>query len=1402
MPVLTLSLFGPFTAFLDDHPVYNFRTNKVQALLIYLAVERDRPHQREALMELLWPDMPLESAQVNLRQTIYRLRQAIPEISTKQDQTLVPLLMSNRQTVQLDPQGDLRLDIDEFQNGIEETPAQVVNRYRGDFLADFYLVDSHQFETWAQGWRGKLRRQALTALDKLTHACLQEKNYTQAQTYAWQQLEIDPLRELAYRQLMQALAGNGQRSAALSQYQILQRRLKEELDIEPSPESVALYQQIQVEAQRQVKVSDHHRHTAVPQPMPVFMLTDIENSTRMWDTHHQAMLTALLQHNEILEEQISQHGGRILELRGDGVKAVFETANPLPCTLALQKAFSKADWGEIGFLKVRIGLHGVPTVRKDFDYFLEDDKYYGPVLNHTARIMDSGWGGQILVSERVRNAFALPPGARWRDHGLHTLKSLDQPVRIFSLTHPDLPQQPFPPLRTLSNQIPQVPVEPAMPTWPRHNLAPQPSALVGRLNELTDLQKLLVDSETRLMTIVGPGGMGKTRLVLALAERQVESCNSERGFCFPDGIFFVPLAALNQIEQIIPAIAKALNVPVDVNQSSENREIASQTTANQKEILTAYLGKKRILLILDNFEHLLDGVNVVTELLESAPNIQIVATSRERLHLHEEQVYPIQGLEFPVWETPDDPRKYTAMELFLQSAQKHRPDFDLDANDFIYLARICRLVGGMPLGLELAASWVEILSMAEIAAEIQKSLDFLETDIRNIPDRHRSIRAVFDSSWKRLDKVEQQVFPRLAIFRGTFTRTAAEEIAQATLKTLANLVNKSLLQYDQASNRYLIHELLRQYGTEQLALTPEDELRTWRRLSRFFCARVEEYFHLLMSGQTKEALDQLGLDIANIRSAWDWSVENVELANIYQALNGTCIYLEWSWRIDDALTLCQTVLDMVLGQEIGKSNDPILIKRLHAKTLGWKGYFNLYFDHEQATYLLKQGEFIIDQLLKQGIEAYQEKYLLLYYQGIVNYLSGDQSLAKEYLTSALDVSKKVGLAWMHLRTLIMLGHVARTVGAPSEAKLWYGQCLNEARMQGNQWGEIIALNDLGWAARSLIAYQEAQGYYDESIKLAKACNYQWEIVNGLESLGFLFLFLGRFQSALNLFQQSVSVAKELGLPLNSLASQIHINVTHWLLGEFSEAEDALREALALTQDLNPAARIFPVICFAELLAITGRYREANYQIHFLKSLTEGLFIDRFGDGRLARVHGYIALAEKKYPEARLQFERSIDLYQQNADDEQVAWSQAGLAAVAIHQGDREEAYQLLTEALWTAIEIQGFIPLLFTLPIVSLYLASENPKQAHFVYCQIQNSPFLAKAPLFKEIVYNYLSEDIKELSDSADIFPAELEFRQRLWASAANILSSWIQVWMDEPELNTKTRIPKIIAELPNDPD
>jgi predicted ATPase len=326
-----------------------------------------------------------------------------------------------------------------------------------------------------------------------------------------------------------------------------------------------------------------------------------------------------------------------------------------------------------------------------------------------------------------------------------------------------------------------------------HNLPPQPTLFIGRETELASLNNLLLYSEKRLITIVGPGGMGKTRFALASAERFVGTFG-DMPRPFTDGVYFVSLAPLTAPDHIVQALIETLDFPLETGER--------QRRTPRQQILD-YLRQKRLLLIMDNFEHLLDGVELVTDILKTAPEVQIVATSRERLHLQQEQIFAIQGLEFPDWETPEDATDYTASKLFILRARRIQHDFQLQTEDLTYLTRITRLVEGMPLAIELAAAWVDILSLAGIAAEIQKSLDFLETDVRDIPERHRSIRAVFDTSWQQMSLVERHIFPQLSVFRGGFTRKAAQvliailEGSPPALRLLGRLASKSLLQYNQ-----------------------------------------------------------------------------------------------------------------------------------------------------------------------------------------------------------------------------------------------------------------------------------------------------------------------------------------------------------------------------------------------------------------------------------------------------------------------------------------------------------------------------------------------------------------------------------------------------------------------------
>lgn len=423
----------------------------------------------------------------------------------------------------------------------------------------------------------------------------------------------------------------------------------------------------------------------------------------------------------------------------------------------------------------------------------------------------------------------------------------------------------------------------------RHNLAAQTTAFIGRQDELAAIAGLLADPDTRLLTILAPGGMGKTRLALEAARQQLTR--------FKDGVFFIPLAPLGSPDHIVTAIAE------NVGFSFFGSELPQQQ-------LLEYLHKQNTLLILDNFEHLLNGIWLVTDLLQTAPAVKVLVTSRERLSLHGETVYTLRGLRFPTLDTVDDALDYDAMTLFMQIARRVRPDYPFQPDDLEYVTHICRLTEGMPLAVELAAGWIDVLSPQQIAAEIRQGIDILETDRRDVPDRQRSIRATFERTWSRLSDDERSIYERLSVFRGGFTLTAAQAVAHADVRSLRKLANKALL-VRTPRGRYEIHELLRQIAGEHLTASGNVDA---------ICKIHSEYYlHTVAQSQADikgrrqlAALHEIEADFENVRAAWRWAASNEGRAELQSALKTLEVFGECGKRVKDIDGLFRQVAESAL----------------------------------------------------------------------------------------------------------------------------------------------------------------------------------------------------------------------------------------------------------------------------------------------------------------------------------------------------------------------------------------------------------------------------------------------------------------------------------------------------------
>ncbi|HRQ41560.1 MAG TPA: hypothetical protein PLD25_26870 [Chloroflexota bacterium] len=394
---------------------------------------------------------------------------------------------------------------------------------------------------------------------------------------------------------------------------------------------------------------------------------------------------------------------------------------------------------------------------------------------------------------------------------------------------------------------------------------PQPTTFIGRDDELRDISALMHNHLCRLLTLVGPGGIGKTRLALEIASSQQD--------LFPDGVHLTYLQATPSSDFLVSAVAESLDFRFQPDGDSQSQ-------------LINYLRHQSLLLVLDNFEHLADGAAFVGDILAAATAVKLLVTSRERLSLQEEWVYEVPGLDCPAHDGDPDIEAYGAVRLFVHSARRASPHFRLTKQYRPPVARICRLVGGMPLGIELAAAWTRALPCDEIAHEIEHSLDILETSARNVPPRHRNMRAVFAPTWQLLSAEEQHVFMKLSVFRGGFTRQAAESVASATMRTLLSLVDKSLLRLD-GNGRYTLHELLRQYGEEQLHNSPPEQEQTLdlhRACYMALLARCEQM--IVFRGQSKEALKIMKNELENMRMAWRRAVWQGQFAEIAHGAEG------------------------------------------------------------------------------------------------------------------------------------------------------------------------------------------------------------------------------------------------------------------------------------------------------------------------------------------------------------------------------------------------------------------------------------------------------------------------------------------------------------------------------------
>lgn len=773
-----------------------------------------------------------------------------------------------------------------------------------------------------------------------------------------------------------------------------------------------------------------------------------------------------------------------------------------------------------------------------------------------------------------------------------------------------------PETRTLYERIQAAQSRPLVPQ------PPYPTLFVGRNQELLTLTALLADPSCRVITLVGPGGIGKSRLALQVVTRA--------SYGFLEGVYFIPLAALAPTDSLLPAIAAGLPTPFQ-----GARELLPQ--------LLAYLRDKEILLILDNMEHLRSVVPTLLELLHHAPALKLLVTSRVSLDLQQwEQVVEVRGLDVPL-PTPDaGSEASSAVQLFVQSAQRREREFALDPTNRAAVGRICRLVEGMPLALELAAAWVRRLSCEAIAEELAHGLDLLASTAPDLPARHRSVRAALDHSWRLLPSREQALFCRLSLFRGGFTRAAAEHVAGADLAGLTLLVESSLLRLG-SEGRYEIHELLRHYGAEQLQALPDEAGQSERAHGRYYNAFLRARQETLQRQGQSAALREIATEIENVRAAWRALVARREWAELAEGLQGLFLFYDLRGGFEEGAALFTLAVE---GLARAGEGDRLLRARLQARVGRFHARLSLF---EQAQTELEESLAAL-----RALEATGEVAQALYFLGGLTWQTSRSEEARGLLEEALalyqalhdqpgiastrailaDVLRnlgeyahathaceearllfeRLGNSWGVAMTRHILGILAVEQGRYEEAGRHYQASLALREEVGDQMGRNTLLNSLGVLSQSLGEYEQAEQYYRESLALSRTLGNLLYIASSLNNLGGLALLRHAYSEARLFYEESLGIHRQSGNQRGIAIASNNLGLLAYQTGAYHEALTFHQEALARNQAAHhPLGVVYSLIylghtklALASLSDAERHYYDAITLAHTIRALPRAL----------------------------------------------------------------------------------------------------------------------------------------------------------------------------------------------------
>ncbi|MGE5376309.1 MAG: adenylate/guanylate cyclase domain-containing protein [Bacteroidota bacterium] len=848
----------------------------------------------------------------------------------------------------------------------------------------------------------------------------------------------------------------------------------------------------------------------LPTGTVTFLFTDIEGSTRLWQEQPAAMRVAHERHDEILRTAIQSNHGYIFQIVGDSFSAAFHNAlDGLNAALAAQQSLHQEVWGATGRIRVRMGLHtGTAQIRPDGNY----DGY--ATLATAQRVMSVAHGGQVLLSPVVHELCCrnLPGGTSLLDLGEHRLKDIREVLRLYQLCAPDLPNE-FPLLKSLL-------------TLP-NNLPVQLTSFVGREQQLAEGRDLL--SRTRLLTLIGPGGTGKTRLSLQLAEDQLAA--------FPDGAWLIELAPLADAAYLNSTVLSTFHL----------QEVQGTPLRNT---LIDYLRGKGLLLVLDNCEHLVDAcARLAGQLLQECPGLKIIASSREALGIGGESVYRVPPLV-----------EQEATRLFIERAQKADSRFQVTEANALSIAQVCSRLDGIPLAIELAAARVKLFSPQQIADRLDDRFKLLTGGSRTALPRQQTLRALIDWSYQTLNDVEQRAFRRLAVFSGGWTMEAAEAVAgdAEAFDGLAGLVNKSLVNVEEqhGGSRYSYLETVRQYALEKLVEAGEaDETRSRHvnYMSGFVSQIIPDFY-----GLNADWLYRTDTEKDNLRAALEWSVDhNMEKA--FQLVRRIGTY--WSMRenISEAQYWYRTILQKSESIPAHEADRGAIYS-----LLGWTSILVGHHREgrlaaEKAAALARQfggdrtlilslctltlaSVFLAD--LQAAQNAIQEAESAAREKGLkeelalvtstraqmIYFTTRDVATSKALLEEAIQLSSAVGYRWETAFQVFGQGRFAAILGDLEAARTKFNEATEIARQIGNKRMVYSNRSELAHLLREHGHLEEALEIYQEIIPGWQELGHRAALAHELECIGYILSRKEEPEKAVSLIATAQQLRKAIDTP--------------------------------------------------------------------------------------------------------------------------------------------------------------------------------------------------------------------------------------------------------------------------------